>query len=97
MPKENEVRIVRFTATCRGFRTQRIVLVTTQLDAGLYPAAELVASYLRCWRIVMCLRDVKTTLGLEQLRCQSPAMAGEERLAGLIAQSLLRCVLAEPA
>jgi len=97
LPAEIQVRIVRFTATCRGFRTQRLTLVTTLLDAELYPAAELVALYLRRWRIELSLRDVKTTLGLEQLRCQSPAMVRKELLAGLIAHNLIRCVMAEAA
>ena len=97
LPDEIQVRIVRFTAACRGFRTQRITLVTTLLDARLYPAAELVALYLRRWRIELCLRDVKTTLGLEQLRCQSPAMVRKELLAGLIAHNLIRGVMAEAA
>jgi hypothetical protein len=97
LPEEIRVRIVRFTAACRGFRTQRITLVTTLLDAELYPAAELVALYLRRWRIELCLRDVKTTLGLEHLRCQSPAMVRKELLAGLIAHNLIRCLMAEAA
>ncbi|MCW5553880.1 MAG: IS4 family transposase [Verrucomicrobiae bacterium] len=97
LPEEIQVRIVRFSAACRGFRTQRITLVTTLLDAELYPAVELIALYLRRWRIELCLRDVKTTLGLEQLRCQSPAMVRKELLAGLIAHNLIRCVLAEAA
>jgi hypothetical protein len=97
LPDQIQVRIVRFTAACRGFRAQRITLVTTLLDARLYPAAELVALYLRRWRIELGLRDVKTTLGLEQLRCQSPAMVRKELLAGLIAHNLIRCVMAEAA
>lgn len=97
LPEEIQVRLVRFTAACRGFRTQRITLVTTLLDAELYPAAELVAVYLRRWRIELCLRDVKTTLGLEHLRCQSPAMVRKELLAGLIAHNLIRCLMAEAA
>lgn len=97
LPEAIRVRIVRFTAACRGFRTQRITLVTTLLDAELYPAEELVALYLRRWRIELCLRDVKTTLGLEQLRCQSPVMVRKELLAGLIAHNLIRCVMAEAA
>jgi hypothetical protein len=97
LPEEIQVRIVRFPAACRGFRTQRITLVTTLLDAARYPAAELIALYLRRWRIELCLRDVKTTLGLEQLRCQSPAMVRKELLAGLIAHNLIRCVMAEAA
>ena len=97
LPTEIQVRIVRFTAACRGFRTQRITLVTTLLDAQLYPAAELIALYLRRWRIELGLRDVKTTLGLEQLRCQSPALVRKELLAGLIAHNLVRCLMAEAA
>lgn len=97
LPEQIQVRIVRFTAACRGFRTQRITLVTTLLDAQLYPVAELIALYLRRWRIELCLRDVKTTLGLEQLRCQSPAMVRKELLAGLIAHNLVRCVMSEAA
>jgi hypothetical protein len=97
LPDEIQVRIVRFAAACRGFRSQRITLVTTLLDAEKYPAAELIALYARRWRLELCLRDVKTTLGLEALRCQSPAMARKELLAGLIAHNLIRCVMAEAA
>jgi hypothetical protein len=97
LPAEIRVRIIRFTAVCRGFRTQRLTLVTTLLDAELYPAAELIALYLRRWRLELCLRDVKTTLGLERLRCQSPAMVRKELLAGLIAHNLVRGVMAEAA
>ena len=97
LPAEIRVRIVRFTAVCRGFRAQRITLVTTLLDAQQYPATELIAIYGRRWRLELCLRDVKTTLGLERLRCQSPAMARKELLAGLIAHNLVRCVMAEAA
>lgn len=97
LPGEIQVRILRFTAAGRGFRSQHITLVTTLLDAEKYPAAELIALYLRRWRLELYLRDVKTTLGLEQLRCQSPAMARKELLAGLIAYNLIRSVMAEAA
>ncbi len=97
LPAEILVRIIRFTALCRGCRSQRITLVTTLIDVQLYPAAELIALYLRRWRLELCLRDVKTTLGLERLRCQSPTMVRKELLAGLIAHNLIRCVMAEAA
>lgn len=97
LPGQIQVRIVRFTAACRGFRSQTITLVTTLLDAEKYPAAELIALYARRWRLELCLRDVKTTLGLERLRCLSPGMVRKELLAGLIAHNLIRCVMAEAA
>jgi hypothetical protein len=97
LPAQIQVRIIRFTAVCRGFRSQHIILVTTLLDAQRYPAAELIALYWRRWRLELCLRDVKTTLGVERLRCLSPGMARKELLAGLIAHNLIRCVMAEAA
>jgi hypothetical protein len=95
LPAQITVRIVRFTTTIRGFRSRRVTLVTTLLDAELYPAEELVALYARRWRLELCLRDLKTTLGMEQLRCKTPEMAEKELLAYLVAHNLVRCVMAE--
>jgi len=97
LPAEITVRIVRFQATIRGFRNRKVTLVTTLLDPVAYPAAELAALYGRRWRLELCLRDVKTTMGMELLRCQSPAMARKEVLAYLVAHNLVRCVMAEAA
>jgi hypothetical protein len=97
LPSQITVRILRFTATIRGFRGRRITLVTTLLDPQLYPAAQLIGLYARRWRLELCLRDIKTTLGMEQLRCKSPAMVEKELLAYLIAHNLIRCVIAQAA
>jgi hypothetical protein len=95
LPAQITVRIVRFTTTIRGFRNRRITLVTSLLDPKLYPAEELVALYARRWRLELCLRDLKTTLGMDQLRCKTPAMAEKELLAYLVAHNLVRCLMAE--
>jgi len=75
-----EVRILRTQVRQRGFRSREITLVTTLREAQLYPAAELLAAYARRWRLELCLDDLKTTLGLETLKCLSPAMAENELL-----------------
>jgi hypothetical protein len=95
LPAQITVRIVRFTATIRGFRARRVTLATTLLDPVAYPAHELAALYARRWRLELCLRDLKTTLGMDQLRCKSPDMAEKELLAYLVAHNLIRCVMAE--
>jgi len=59
--------------------------------------AEIAVAYLRRWRLEMCLDDLKTTLGLDALRCKSPAMVHRELLALLIAHNLARAVMAEAA
>jgi len=95
LPAQITVRLVRFTATLRGFRGRRVTLVTTLLDPLAYPANELAALYARRWRLELCLRDLKTTLGMDQLRCKSPDMAEKELLAYLVAHNLIRCVMAQ--
>jgi hypothetical protein len=95
LPGQITVRIVRFTAAIRGFRARRITLVTTLLDPTAYPVEQLAALYARRWRLELCLRDLKTTMGMETLRCQSPEMARKELLAYLVAHNLIRCVMAE--
>ena len=95
LPAQITVRIIRFTATIRGHRGRRITLVTSLLDPALYPAEQLIALYARRWRLELCLRDLKTTMGMEQLRCQSPDMAEKELLTYLIGHNLIRCLMAE--
>jgi hypothetical protein len=95
LPAKITVRIIRFTATIRGFRSRRISLVTTLLDPTLYPAEQLIGLYVRRWALELCFRDIKTTMGMECLRCHSPSMARKELLASLVAHNLIRCVIAE--
>jgi hypothetical protein len=95
MPTQILVRIIRFTATIRGFRNRRVTLVTTLLDPQLYPAGQIIALYGRRWSLELCFRDLKTMMGMESLRCQSPEMAQKELLAYLVAHNLIRCVMAE--
>ncbi len=90
-----QITVLRFTATIRGFRGRRVTLVTTLLDPQRYPAAEIIALYARRWGLELCLRDLKTTLGMERLRCKTPDMVEKELLAYLVAHNLIRCVMAE--
>lgn len=95
LPAQITVRIIRFTANIRGFRNRRITLATTLLDPQLYPAEQIISLYARRWSLELCFRDLKTTMGMERLRCKSPAMAQKELLTYLIAHNLVRCVMAE--
>ncbi len=55
-------------------RKQRVTLVTTLLDPVAYPAEKLIVLYARRWNLELALRHLKTTMGMEALRCQSPDM-----------------------
>ena len=94
LPNETIVRVLRFDAVIRG-RKQRVTLVTTLLDPATYPVDKLIALYARRWNLELALRHFKTTMGMEQLRCESPEMVEKEVLAYLIAYNLVRCLMAE--
>jgi hypothetical protein len=97
VPKELTVRVVRVQVAIPGFRTQIITLVTTLSDAKAYPAAELALLYLRRWHIELWWRHIKTSMGMEVLRCKTPAMVHRELEMYLIGYNLVRCVMAEAA
>jgi hypothetical protein len=94
VPECTLVRVVRFDAVVRR-KKKRITLVTTLLDPALYPAEQLIALYARRWNLELALRHLKTTMGMELLRCQTPDTAEKELLIYLIAYNLIRCLMAE--
>ena len=97
LPAELVVRVIRVRVAQPGFRTRTLTLVTTLLDAVAYPAAAVAAAYRRRWRIELCLDDLKTVLGLDALRCKSPALVHRELLTLLVAHNLVRTVMAAAA
>jgi hypothetical protein len=97
LPGQITVRIVRGSCYVKGFRVRRVTLVTTLLDAELYPAREILQAYLRRWRLEMCLDDLKTTLEMQMLRSRTPEMLQKEVYTHLIAHNLLRCTMAQAA
>lgn len=97
LPAELAVRLVRFRVAVPGFRTEAVVLVTTLLDPHAYPDAAIVALYRRRWAVELCFRDIKTTLGLDVLRCQSPELVEKEVWLQVIAYNLVRALMLEAA
>jgi hypothetical protein len=90
---ELQVRILRYTLRRAGFRTRSLTLVTTLMDAQLYPAQELALLYARRWQIELWFRDIKTSMGMEVLRCQSPKMIHKELEMFFTAYNLIRCLM----
>ena len=90
---ELSVRILRFSLRRRGFRTRSVTLVTTLLDPQRYPAEELALLYARRWQVELWFRDLKTSMGVEVLRCQSPKMIHKELEMFFIAYNLIRCLM----
>src|SRR5207247_9915848 len=74
-----------------------VTLVTTLLDAKEYPAQDLAELYARRWQIELWFRSIKTSMGMEVLRCRSPQMVHKELEMFFIAYNFIRCLLAQAA
>jgi Transposase DDE domain len=73
------------------------LLVTTFLNAKDTPNGVLKALYRRRWHVELDIRNIKTTLGMETLRCKSPEMACKELWVYLLAYNLIRLLMAQSA
>lgn len=93
LPAELTVRLVEVIVAVPGFRTQKLALVTTLLDAQAYSAEALGQLYFRRWAVELFFRDIKITLGLDVLRCRTPAMVRKEIVMHALAYNLIRALM----
>lgn len=95
IPATLTVRMIRFKICSPGYRPESVTLVTTLVDPEQYPAQEIAQLYLRRWKIELWFRDIKTSMGMEVLRCKSPRMLHKELEMFFIAYNLIRCLMVQ--
>lgn len=97
VPDALNLRLVFVTVNAPGFRSQSLVVVTTLLDPIRYPADQIARLYLRRWAVELFFRDIKITLGMDVLRCQTPDMVRKEIAMHAIAYNLIRALMQQAA
>lgn len=97
LPDRLTLRQIKVTITVPGMRNQSFYLVTTLTDASRYSASELADLYFQRWDIELFFRDIKTTMGMDVLRCRSPEMVEKEILMHFIAYNAIRLLVVEAA
>ncbi len=97
LPETMVVRELKVNVDVPGFRTQIVWVATTLLDDQKYTAADLAELYRRRWRVEVYFRDIKITMGMDVLRCKTPAMVEKELWMRIIAYNLIRGLMAEAA
>lgn len=93
LPPTIIVREIFYYIIIPGFRTQRVSLITTLLDTTTYSSLELLELYGQRWQVELDLRHLKTTLGMDILRCKTPSMVRKEIYAYLLAYNLIRSLM----
>jgi Transposase DDE domain len=97
LPEELILRQIKVSVKYPGFRTQQFYIVTTLLAAAQYPAEELAELYFKRWDVELFIRDIKTTMGMDILRCKTPEMIRKEILMHFIAYNCIRRLMCEAA
>ena len=81
----------------REVKVAHQVLVTTLLNPREVDKNELSALYARRWNIELDLRNLKTTTGMDVLRCQTPQMNEKQLWVHLLAYNVIRLLMAQAA
>ena len=97
LPDTLTLREVRILVAQKGFRTKRLIVVTTLLDAELYPADEIAVLYRRRWQAELNLRSLKIVLQMDHLRCLTPHRVRNELAMHLVGYNLIRQLMAAAA
>ena len=97
LPDELEMRELRCVVRRAGYRPRTIVVVTTLLDAVLYPAKDVTDLFALRWHCELDLRSLKQVLGMRRLRCHTPALVRKELWVYLLAYNLVRVRMAQAA
>jgi Transposase DDE domain len=97
LPDHLEVRELRYQVHRQGFRVKRITLVTTLLDAARYPVEALAQLYWARWGIETNFAHLKTTMGLDVLKCKTVDGILKELIVFALIYNLVRLVMVQAA
>jgi hypothetical protein len=97
LPAKLEIRVIRTKGPDREGKQRTRYVVTTLLDHVKYPAEEVASLYVHRWEIELRFRDIKTTMGMELLRTQSPEMVLKEIRMHIIAYNTVRLLMLKAA
>ena len=93
LPETLTLRMIRLQVAAPGFRTRTVVLMTTLLDAQVYPADALRELYGERWQVELHFHQIKTLLAMDVLRCKSPELIAREVALHRIAYNLVRSLM----
>lgn len=97
LPAKLVVRELRVSVSCPGFRVHQVEMITTVLDPKQASLSELGELYRRRWEAELNLRSLKSSMGMDELRCKSPEMVRKELWVHFLAYNLVRGVMRQSA
>jgi hypothetical protein len=93
MPQWMAVRELRYRITERGRRTRGVTIATTLLDPMRYSKREIAKLYGLRWEIETNFRHLKSTMKMEQLKCQTVDGVIKELMIFVLVYNLIRAAM----
>lgn len=93
LPATLLLRELAYEVRKRGFRTHKVVLLTTLLDPSEFPKEVLAELYRRRWSIETNFNHLKTTMGMNILNCRTVDGVLKEFCMFCIVYNLVRTVM----
>ena len=90
---ELKLRQIKVVIDKPGYRVSSFYIVTTLIDSDVYSAKDIADLYFQRWDVELFFRDIKTTMGMDILRCLSPEMVKKEILMHLIVYNCIRLLM----
>jgi hypothetical protein len=97
IPDELKIRELEVRVQVPGFRTKKLVVVTTLTNGRRYPKADLASLYRDRWHVELDLRALKVHMQMEDLRGQTPEMVRKEIWGHCLAYNLIRRTMCQAA
>lgn len=97
LPATLTVRETEVTEHHRGFRSNRVIVISTFLDAEQVTRADLTDLFAQRWQVETNIRTLKQALGMHELRCKTPPMIRQELWVNLLAYNLICGLIATAA
>jgi hypothetical protein len=97
LPETLLMRQIRVRVSQPGFRSNEFCIVTTLTDQQQYPSEMIADLYLQRWDVELFLRDLKTSMGMDILRCKTPEMIEKEIIMHLIVYNCVRLLINQAA
>jgi hypothetical protein len=91
------VRELRYRITTRGRRTRVVTIATTLLDPMRYPKHRIAQLYGLRWEIETNFKHLKTTMGMEKLKCKHPDTVLKELMIFVLVYNLTRTAMVRAA
>jgi hypothetical protein len=95
LPRLLRIRELEYRVNRPGFRVRVVTLVTSLLDPVAYPAEALADLYRARWQAETDLAHLKTTLGMDVLRCRTEEGVLKELAVFAVVYNLVRVVMCE--